>query len=456
MINIKQNDSVEQFLNELRLFDVSENPFLSFAFLNIYLKYNIEKYYFYYIYNDEKIIGIAPFECTFDSSLLGIKKLRFIGYRKLNYCGYICLENDCEEVHHSMMEYFSNLSQIIIFNYYDINDSSPLYEILIKDKNCFSKNKLYVCPCLRFTDNFDDFFKEVFKSSKKRTELKKFQKRLSDIGNFKIININDINDLKKNRYLIEQIYKIHSERFANVYATSFFGSESMRPYYSELIESLMIDKKAYISLLVMDEIVIAFIFCLTNGKELIDWIPAFDPAFSKYNLGTVQYKMLFEEMCKPDSTYTLFDYSKGSSVYKRKWAKEETANHQFLLKSKRGGMIASIICWIDKQKFSLKCTLRNYGLLSKIKDLIGRVRLILSNKNSSELSEVKYVNAEDYCDINYKFNYSTIRNLPVNVREEVLTGIYSGAQVLKVEKKSEYTIILMGNKESNNINETNK
>ena len=437
--------STVEFLAKLKEFDVSSNPFYSYAFLSTYLKYNHKgKYYFYDIKDaDGSLIGIAPFECTMDSGVLKVKKLRFLGYRNLNYCGYICKESDYETIHTALMTYWEKQPYRVLLNYYDINDGSPLFRVIDKDEWCYSKNKLYVCPCLHFTKDFEGFFKEVFKSSKKRTELKKFQKKLSDIGDFKIVNVKDRMGLEQNRALIEQIYKVHSERFADVYATSFFGSESMRPYYSDLIESLMADEKAYISLLIMDETVIAFIFCLTNGKVLIDWIPAFDPAFSKYNLGTVQYKMLFEEMCKPDNSYTLFDYSKGSSVYKRKWAKEETANYQFLLKSRKGGLIASLIGWIDKMKFSFKCWLRDHGVLHKIKEWMGQVLQFFAKKEKVELPMVKYVEGTEEYQTDYIFVYSQIRDMPVPVREEVLSAIYSGAKVVGIKNDGQTKVISM-------------
>lgn len=437
--------STDEFLAKLKEFDVSSNPFYSYAFLSVFLKYNPKGDYYFFdiIGEDGKLWGIAPFECTMNCALLQVKKLRFLGYRKLNYCGYVCKESDYAEVHTAMMAFFAEQPYMVLFNYYDINDGSPLFEIIDKDKRCYSKSKLYVCPCLHFKENFGDFYKEVFKSSKKRTELKKFQKKLMEIGDFKIINVKNKKDFEENKLLLDQIYKVHSERFADVYATSFFGSETMRPYYSELIESLLIDEKAYISLLVMDETVIAFIFCLTNGHVLIDWIPAFDPAYSKYNLGTVQYKMLFEEMCRPDSPYTLFDYSKGSSVYKRKWAKEETANYQFLLKSNKGGWFISILGWLDMLKFSFKCWLRDHGILHKVKDWLGSVLQFFSKKEKTVLPVLKYIDGTAESSADYKFLYSQIRYLPVPTREEVLSAIYSGSKVVGVENDGRSIVVTM-------------
>ncbi len=424
---------VDKLLNSIRQFDVSENPFLSYAFLSVYLKYYPQgNFYFYNILEDNNVIAIIPFECTFESSLLRVKKFRFIGYRNFNYEQYICLDKDMEKVHNIFMSYLEEQKYSVVLNIYDINNASPLYGVLEKDVHPYKKLQLYACPCLHFTENFEEFFKNIYTSSKKRTELKKFQRKVSELGNFKIVNIEDKHSYDANQNYINQIYKVHSERFANVYATSFFGSEKMRPYYSELIKSLMYGEKAHLSLLILDEVVIAFIFCLTNGKVLIDWIPAFDPAFAKYSLGIVQYKMLFEDICK-QGKYQLFDYSKGSSVYKRKWAKEETGNYQFLVCLSRWNPFAWLLFSVDKAKFAFKVYLRNKGVLGVVKHTLGELlSLVHRDKKITSTLKIKTIATQE--EGTFKFNYSELNNLPVENREAILSALYQGKKVISVSK----------------------
>lgn len=424
---------VDKLVNDVKQFDVSENPFLSYAFLSVYLKYYPQgNFYFFNILEDEKVIAIIPFECTFESSILRVKKFRFIGYRNFNYEQYICLDKDMEKVHKIFMSYLQEQEYSVVLNVYDINNASPLYGVLEKDVHPNKKLQLYACPCLHFTENFDEFFKNVYTSSKKRTELKKFQRKVSELGNFKIVNVEDKASYDANLNYLDQIYKVHSERFADVYATSFFGSEEMRPYYSELIRSLMYGEKAHISLLILDEVVIAFIFCLTNGKVLIDWIPAFDPAFAKYSLGIVQYKMLFEEICN-QGKYELFDYSKGSSVYKRKWAKEETNNFQFLINLSRWNPFAWLLYVIDKAKFSFKVYLRNKGVLSLVKHKLGELlSFVHRDKKIAYTLNIKTIASQEGSA--FKFNYSELNDLPVENREAILSALYQGRKVISVSK----------------------
>lgn len=433
MVKIDCYNEIEQFLDSVKAFDVSSNPFLSYSFLSVYLKYFPKgDFCFLNVLEDEELIGIIPLEYTLNSKILRVKKLRFIGYRQFNYEQYICRDEDMLKIHEIFMDYIEKQHFSFVLNIYDINSASPLYRILNDDKSQKAIMGLYSCPCLQFTDDFDTFFKTVYQSSKKRSELKKFQKKVSELGDFKIVNVEDKASYDHSINYINQIYKVHKERFADVYATSFFGSEKMRPYYSELIKSLMYGEKAHLSLLILDEIVIAFIFCLTNGEVLIDWIPAFDPAFAKYSLGIVQYKMLFEEICN-QGKYKIFDYSKGSSVYKRKWAKEETVNYQFILNIGKGNPVSWLLYFIDKNKFQFKVYLREKGVLEFIKNSMGRIIHFLNKKEKTEDISIKVVDAE--CASNYVFNYSDLANYPVNTREVVLTSLYQGKKVVSVSEK---------------------
>jgi len=438
MYTVNNYQSKEQFLSHLKGFDVCRNPFQSYAFMSVFLKYFPQgDFDFFEVFEDGKLIGIVPFECTFKSSLLRVRKYRFIGYRQFNYEQYICSEENIEKVHIAIKDYFAKQPYSVVLNLYDINDSTNMYKLLMKERKKVSLS-LYQCPFLHFQPDFDEFFKSIYTSSKKRTELKKFHRKVTELGIFKVVNVENAASYEENINYINQIYRVHAERFADVYATSFFGEEHMRPYYSELIKSLMYGQRGHLSLAILDDIVIAFVFSLTDGKVLTDWIPAFDPSFAKYNLGIVQYKILFEEMCK-QGKYEIFDYSKGSSPYKRKWAKEETSNYQILMALPTANPFALMLNKIDCWMFSFKVFLRNKGVLAWIKQVIGSLR---SKKAGSSQSSDFTV---EYTDLSAKnnFSYSSIRELSVPVRAAILNALYAGDHFVSVDVKDGKTQILL-------------
>ena len=443
MITITNYKDKALFLEHLKDFDIAENPYQSYAFYSVFFKNNSSgKYVFYEMHDSEKLIAIIPVECCGHNKITGVTKMRFIGYRNFNYQQYICLDEDVARVHEAFVQHIKEKK--VVFNYYDISDATKLFSVLNESQLVKAKVQLYCCPWIIINNDFETFFKETFTSAKKRTELKKFQKRLAELGDLKLVNINDEQSYKQNIGYLDQIYRIHKERFANVYATSFFGSESKRAYYSELIETLMKNKKGYISLVVLDEVTIAFIFCLANTKMLIDWIPAFDPAFSKYNLGTVQYKMLLEELCN-NSNIEVFDYSKGSSVYKSRWAKTNTYNYQFIVNTCPNNIFCKLEAWYEKSIFEFKTYLREKGVLSWAKHKMGSIRSI-THKEKTVATTINVKVEHLPFDENRKaieFHYKDIREFPVPIREEVLSSIYKGEMVCSYEVNGDATIIKM-------------
>lgn len=440
MISITEYKDTALFLEHLSTFDIAENPYQSYAFYSVFFKNNSSNnFIFYELHEDGKLIAIIPIDC-YGRNILGVTKMRFIGYRKFNYQQYICRDEDVERVHNAFIQHIK--TKRVVFNYYDISDATKLYSVLDGAKLVKAKVQLYCCPWIRINNDFETFFKETFTSSKKRAELKKFQKRLGELGDLKLINVYDEDSYKQSVKYLDQIYRVHKERFANVYATSFFGSESKRPYYSELIETLMKYKKGYISLVVLDEVTIAFVFCLANTKMLIDWIPAFDPAFSKYNLGTVQYKMLLEELCN-NSQIEVFDYSKGSSVYKSRWAKENTYNYQFIVNTCPSNVFCILQAWYEKCIFEFKTYLRNKGVLSLIKHKMGSVRAMMHKEKVVESKvSVHHLQKKDGI-APIEFHYKDIREFPVPVREEILSSIYRGESVCGYSNEGDLTIVKM-------------
>lgn len=424
MSKIIEYNSASEFLDKLATFDVCENPYQSYAFYSVYLEFfDGGKYRFFDVYNDEEqLVGIVPLQCY--KKLFGVELLRFVGYGQFNYEQYICRNDDTEFVHNSFINYIKSSKKHVIIDFFDINNQTPLYGLLEKGNLKKTVIQLYGCPLVSFKDgSFDDFFKNAFKEAKKRTELKKFQKKLESIGDLKICNIKDIGTYNLYKKHISETYRVFSERFADVYATSFFSSESMRAYYDKLILTLMEHKKGFVSLLMLDNTLIAFIFCLANYNTLIDWIPAFDPAFSKYNLGTVQYKMLFEELCA-DKSYEYFDFSKGSTVYKKKWSKDETFNYQFVVNFSQKNIIAILMYNIYKSFFQFKTQMRNNGMNERIKHLLGSLRLF-EKERKTRTSKLNIIE-EEAASTGQSISYSELVHLPVDVRTELLNCLYSG------------------------------
>ena len=159
----------------------------------------------------------------------------------------------------------------------------------------------------------------------------------------------------------------------------------------------------------------------------MDWMPAFDPAFSKYSLGTVHLMKLFEYLCQ-NPRYRILDFSKGAAVYKARWAKDKTYNYMFVRRYS-----GSLIPWIKSSckvfPITLKNFLRRTGILKKIKSIIVKLRNgpspNIQNESASSFDIVKEFPAGVK---ETAFSYSKIAKAPISVKSQVLSAIYAGAK----------------------------
>lgn len=430
MIRVLNNP--EEFLDKLDNFK-NINPFYSVAFFRNYIKqYSDKSYLFLEVCEGDVIKGLVPLEMI--KNLPGLKVFQFIAHRKANYHNYICENSDVRYVHNEIKSYFQNKKYVTRIIYYDINDSSSMYQCLTEDTEIENGMVLYDCPAVVINGDFNDYFIEQVKEAKKRTEIRKFIKKLNAIGNLELITIDDIDSYESNRNMIDQVFLLHKERFDGVYTPSHFSDIKLRGYYSNLIKDTISDGAGYLSLLVLDNTVVSFVYCLRNQSLLTDWIPAFDPAFTKYNLGTAHYYLLFEKLFK-EGWCNCFDYSKGDSVYKRRWANTETKNYSFDLQI-GFNVISGLIGTIDSAKNTLKVRLREKGILKKIKKFMG----FFVKENVGE--DIPYVHIDivetDSC-VDGNFTYDLIRHGEISKREYILNALYAGKKV-NITKQNEYSI----------------
>ncbi|MEQ8156916.1 MAG: GNAT family N-acetyltransferase, partial [Clostridiaceae bacterium] len=300
---VKEGKDIDSFLLLLQNSNYCRNTYLSFEYYSVLAKYKKPKYFLYlYVEKLNQTIGILPLEK---------RKIGYViyGYRFSNYLGYICKESDVEEVDKEITEYLSIKRKNIIIKYYDINTSDKLYNLLINDK--FSKGLyLYDCPSCKVTEEFNYLFQKAIPNSKKRTELKKFERKLEMLGKIDVIHIDTLELWEKWKYIFPSLVEVHRNRFSRIYISPDLCFHQNAEYYSKMFESLVVERKAYLSILLLDNVAISFLYAVVSDGIIMDWMPAFDPAFSKYNLGTVHLMKIFKYVCE-NERYRIFDFSKG-------------------------------------------------------------------------------------------------------------------------------------------------
>lgn len=408
----------DEFLSILQHADYSENAYLSYDYYRVYLKYfppsNLTCFY---VKDDEgKVIGLLPL--TKNRACYDI-----VGYRASNYMGYICDKKNVERIDAEISLYITQHHSGMVINFYDVNTAAPLYPILDKQK-WTSKVYLYDCPFVDVAQPFETLFLTQVTKSKKRAELKKFSNKLDNVGKVELINIDDEKSWKQYGYLIKNIYPLHKARFSDVYIPSELCLYKNENYYTELFESLVTKEKALLSLLTVDGVVVSFLYTVVSDGIVMDWMPAFDPAFAKYSLGTVHLMKMLEYLCKQDK-YRILDFSKGAAVYKERWAKGKTDNYMFVRRYSCSP-VSLLQSWRITQPIKLKNYLRKKGVLDKIKDMLV---IIQRNKETvSARQDGQYRIVEELPEDAHIIpaTYDQISQTPFDIRQDILTAIYMG------------------------------
>ena len=442
---VREVRDFDTFLKVMKENNISNNPFLSYEYINNLATKIVPKHFMCFVVENEEhtVTGMLPLEKA-DGYW------RIYGYRASNYLGVISHSGNEVAVLNEIEEYIAANHKSMVICLYDINSNSEEYKRLHKDKK-YREIFLYSCPAVDVNRPFEELFREKVSSSKKRAELKKFQKKMDLVGNVRMINITDKESFDNNRQLVHQLFNVHKERFNTIYPPDEFCFYSNEAYYTRLLYSLACAQSALISILCIDDIVISFLVTLVQNDVIVDLMPAFDPAFSKYSIGNVHLKMFLEYLCNNEQ-YKVLDFSKGTGTYKDRWSDFLTHNYAYVRGfSKNPLMIMNT--WIVSSFFQLKSLMRKKGYLEKIKEK----RVNNYNKRHTPCEDCNMVyeivasdsSTDTHSDFG-NFNYGDIHNAPISIRKEAVDAIYNGSQVfLKKDNGKVLIQITRGNMDEN-------
>lgn len=413
---------IDSFLLSLKNNNLSDNAYLSYEYFSVLCRYHkpaSNEFICFVVKNEnDQIVGYLP---------LVKRHLDFVilGYRYSNYLGYICKEGDVKYVDDEIKKYIKINHRSFVVTYYDINDRYALFKILKDDKKA-QCSFLYNCPFCETTDTFENVFSRQIAKAKKRTELRKFRNKLDLVGKIEFLDIDNKDSWEKGKKYFNQIFKIHKERFSGVYIPKDLSLNCNTEYYAELFENLVTEGKAYLSLLLLDEHVISFVYSVVSDRIIMDWMPAFDPAFTKYNLGTVHLMHILNYACANE--YRVFDFSKGDGTYKDRWANGSTKSYMFVRRFS-SSLLAIIKMSIVYSLFSFKGYLREKGVLRKVKKILGRnTEIIQPIDNVDAYPFISSAENDSCCDM-IEFSYPLVMNETVEIRKNALDRIYNGEKL---------------------------
>lgn len=405
---VQEINDINQFLHFLKQHDIAINPYLSYSYLKHYLVYyQPKKFIGLVILNEqEEVLALVPFEKEG-------RTIRLCGYKASNYNGMILVPSTSYEqvfplIKHYLATHYPHNNLFL----YDINDQDPLYSYLIQYGKPIPQ---FVCPQANIQQEFSALFEQSVQPGKKRTELRKFARRLAQMGKVEYVEIRDAQTLDQYRDLLPRLKMIHQERFSSLKTNSSVIFYRHWEYYLNLLHDMLEAKRAILSLVLLDGVPISFIYTLVADTTVVDWMVAFDLAFSKLSLGTIHLMHFLEYLCET-SEFLIFDFSKGDSPYKRRWSSTTSTNHCFVISYHK--TIVNRVCALGQTSLTrLISFLREKGIIHWIRRLLGK------STTKQEVDSMSQLDGKSY--LAEHLSYDKIATLSLNERRPIIEELYS-------------------------------
>lgn len=378
-IRIEVHTSFESCASLLRAFlraQKTSNVFMSVEWLEAWWKYiGFGKFLeILLVWEEEHLIGYIPLYYK-KIKLTNIRQYFFIGHRTSNRIEICAKEGQESSVLMAAINYFEQLRCPVLLHLIDINSASPSFQILNKYLPCTkgiqgSAFPLYPCPHAKLSDDWETFFRTVVPKSKKRTELRKFERKLSSLGKVSFTVVTNPDVLK---VVFPRMVQIHTARFRK---TTNKSMEGVQKRFIEEISFKLLGHGLHISMVTLDDELISFVIGAKIGETFVDCIPAFDPIFQKFSLGHVHLMYLMQSLIS--ERFKIFDFSKGDDIYKRKWANGETWNYLFVFNI-NPDFISRLYLWCKQKMLKVFLWGRKNGYNAKLKKVVGSFAWYLSS-----------------------------------------------------------------------------
>jgi CelD/BcsL family acetyltransferase involved in cellulose biosynthesis len=395
---------------------------------------------------NNELIGFIPL-CFIKNRIFNNIEYHIIGEGKSSYLHLPIIEQYKEVVYDKLIAYLKETGKNFNITFSDISSNSKDYDILnnlMKQYNG-NRNELYCCPFANLNCDWNEFFLRHHENPEKKRKIRSLYRRLQKIGDISFIRINTPELLEKYYSYFLQTFEVHKLRFQNVINSSHYSDVRFKDFYINIIKDFSKLGILELSILCLDGDPISFILTFKQDNIIIDYLPAFDPAFSKYSLGHIHLMLLFEQLCN-EGNISIFDFSKGDGEYKRRWSDDAYNNYSFtfnVYKSK----IFNMNLYIKQLILKLKLFSRSQGWNIRIKKFLGRLKNINNNFRKIEIVSSSISDTEKGLLEFKEFNYLLVKGLDGEERKFIFEMLYHGDKVKLGYKQDKLLYIIKEDKE---------
>jgi CelD/BcsL family acetyltransferase involved in cellulose biosynthesis len=417
-------ESCEQELDGFLADNQVANPFARVEWLKTWWKHygNGTTLQLLLVRRNTQLVGFAPLFSIMISKTR-IREFRFLGHRKGNYLGFYAQAGMDRAVFDSVIDYLNKTRSPTILALTDVNSSSSFYEMLVAHdgpkRRGFHKYGLYPCPYAELDTDWETFFKKAISQGKKRTELRKFERKLSTLG---VLEFETVKDLRHLHQVFPHMTEIHGSRFSRTINKAL--DDRNRQFLFDVCEAFL-DSGLNLSVLTLSNIPISFVLGFETDKVFVDYIPAFNPVFSRFSVGHIHLMKLMRSLI--EKGIAILDFSKGEEVYKRKWSTDETWNYLFLVHL-NANILSSVFYVMKRIRTKVLLWIRESGHGKQIRQLMAGARSLLRAKEGKSKFTIDITNEKKESEESCEFSYECFCHLPGPVQQFLVEYRYDHSE----------------------------
>ncbi len=415
-MEIQSVTSLSEYVMSISESELPHSAFSSPAFLETWWERFGSCYEFFGLlgYTGNRLVAAMP---LYRASSRIRSPWRVVGDTFYNVVSIPAIGSNLEPFLYSVVSYLGSDSRRGDLIICDVPDNSELFEIL---NRLGRLDYLYECPFVDIGGKAPDVYAKVL-SNKRRAEVRRGRRRLDRVGSVSHLII-DGHDAAMLAEILPYCIQLHGERFSETTNTSGFSEPRYRSFYETLLSRMVSRDEALLSVVLLDDIPISFVLGFINEKTFIDAIPAFDPAFAKFGLGHVNIALLLEELS--ERGFEVFDFSKGNSVYKQKWATGSVNQYSAMIQV---GSVPTVALIVNNMLTRLKTFGRKKHINSRVKRALAWFRTIhTSNPYEVQITRDDSVGAShNSTEWRTVSSYGQVRDWPCEIRREVMDDLYT-------------------------------
>lgn len=325
----------------------ADHIFLTLEWLATWWKYygTNRELFLAVVKDNRKVLAIAPLMNT-TYKLFGVKlrKMEFVGTPSADYHGFILTRRSpmcVKAVLDCLNDYSATWDCVELKGIPENAETASALRTIPDDLLRFKERVLDICPFVPLFDTFEEQFRRLGRTTRKRLRQWGRQLRKDHRVEFKIYD--DIGSVKE---MMQTFFRLHQLRWQSRGYPGLFANQTSRDFQLEVAKRFAEKGWLRLCFLIADDEAISAVHAFEYGQKLYCYMTGFDPRYAEYGVGHLAYLHL-TKYCIEKGLKEL-DLLRGEYPHKNRWKPLIRRNIEF--SATKFGPVPKVYDWATRSK----------------------------------------------------------------------------------------------------------